>query len=568
MSRSLQEMKANQKALQLISLAENAFSLNNFELAKDSLVECLQLNPKNSRANELLAYIQGNNGNVDQALKLLEIACLDPNCSAGALYELGSLYLQRNNPKLAIPPLKKALKKAGAFFEGLHDLGLALASTGSALDGVKSLEEAAKLNPHSAELFYNIGRTYHDLKLTDKALKFYQKAIGIDPKFAKALVNQGILFHDQKRYQESLTSFDTALTIDPLFADAWLNKGFCLHSLMLLDEAVFAYEKAIALDPNLAEAHFNLGLTLLLQGKLEQGFQAYEWRWKCKEFLSRVREFEEPQWKGDFDLKGKRILLHNEQGLGDAIQFSRYTKVLESHGAKVLLEVDKSLFGLFSDLGGVEQLIEKGQPLPPFDCHSPLMSLPLALNTELENIPKFQKYLMASHTKKVGWQRRLGEKDIPRIGIVWSSFSTHSRDSDRSLPLETFIQAFPQGQFELISLQQKMKDRDNSCLVSRGDIKFFGGDIKDFSDTAAIIDCLDLLITVDTSVAHLGGALGKETWILLPYCPDWRWLVNMNTSPWYPSVQLFRQSQNEDWDKVIQKIAIALKNLRPSVKNI
>lgn len=558
MSRSPQEMKANWKALQLLSLAENAFSLNNFELAKDSLVECLQLNPKNSRANELLAYIQGNNGNVDQALKLLEIACLDPNCSAGALYELGSLHLQSNNPKLAIQPLKKALKKAGPFFEGLHDLGLALASTGSALEGAKNLEEATKLNPRSAELFYNIGRIYEDLKFYDQTLECYQKAIGIDPKFVKAYVNQGIIFHGQKRYQESLTAFDTALNIDPTFADAWLNKGFCLHSLMRLDEAVVAYENAIALDPNLAEAHFNMGLTLLLQGKLEKGFQSYEWRWKCKEFLARAREFMVPQWKGDFDIKGKTILLHNEQGLGDAIQFSRYAKVLESHGAKVLLEVNQSLLGLFSNLEGIEQLIEKGQPLPAFDCHSPLMSLPLALKTTLRNIPPPNKYLPTNMDKILGWKKRLGPYKKPRIGLVWSSFSSHKRNNDRNIRLDALAKIFPDGQFELFCLQQNIAEVDMNILNSRGDIQFFGGDLKDFSDTAALIDCLDLVISVDTSVAHLSGMMGRDTWILLPYCPDWRWQTDTNISPWYPSIKLFRQHQDEGWDKALKELATDL----------
>lgn len=553
-------MESALKLSQFLSLAEEHLKVNNFDLAQNALLNSLKIAPKNSRANELLAYILGNKGNLNQAVELLTLACDDPNCSVGALYELGSLHIQRNHPELAIPYLKKALFRGGDFFEGLHDLGVALASTGKPTEGVIYLEKAAKLNPESAELFYNIAHIYDDLKFTEKALELYRKAISIDPKFVRAWVNMGILFHDQKNYQKSLESYDEALKFEPTFADAWLNKGFCFHSLMMLNEAIDSYERAIAIEPNLAEAHFNKGLTLLLQGKFESGFTEYEWRWKCKEFLHQNRYFPEPQWTGNFDVSGKTILLHNEQGLGDAIQFSRYATQLKSLGANILLEIEEPLYELFRNFKEVSQLIIKGSRLPKFDCHAPLMSLPMAFKTHASTIPSQPRYLTANPIKSQHWEKRLGLKHKLRVGIVWSSFSKHKRDKDRNILLSTFIKCFPKDQFHLVCLQQNIKPDDEQTFKSRSDIQFFGSDLKDLSDTAALIECLDLVITVDTSIAHLSGALGKDTWTLISYCPDWRWLTNANTSPWYPSMKLFRQSQDENWDQVIQDIFLALKN--------
>lgn len=551
-------MRSASKLPQALTLAEEYFRANNYVLAKSILSECLKTAPTNSRANELIAYIVGNEGDIRQAIEYLDRACKDPNCSPGALYELGSLYLQDNHPELAIPYLKKALQQVGDFFEGLHDLGIALARTGNLTEAAKSLEKAINVKSDSAELFYNTARIYDDLKLPTRALELYKKSICIDPKFAMAWVNQGILFHDQKDYQRSLASYDEALKLEPMFADAWLNKGFCLHSLMRLDEAISCYEKAIAIEPNLAEAHFNMGLTLLLRGELERGFKEFEWRWKCKEFAHQNRRFPQPQWTGNFNLNGKSILLHNEQGLGDAIQFCRYIKSLKSLGANIILEIEEPLYKLFLNFESISELIIKGSILPSYDCHAPLMSLPLAFKTEVSSIPSPPSYLAADPLQKQYWENRIGVKKRMRVGIVWSSFSSHKRDKDRSILLSTFMKGFPIDQFDLICLQQKIKPEDEAVFLSRGDIQFFGSDLKNLSDTAALIECLDLVISVDTSVAHLSGALGKETWTLISYCPDWRWLANTNESLWYPSMKLFRQSKDEDWNIVLQDVFLAL----------
>ena len=325
-----------------------------------------------------------------------------------------------------------------------------------------------------------------------------------------------------------------------------------------MNEAVANYDKAIAIKPDFSDAYWNKSIALLLCGEFKTGWELYEWRWKNEsndKFTSKST-FTQPLWLGVEPLKGKTILLHSEQGLGDTIQFCRYANLVKALGARVLMEVPKSLLSLLQDLEGIDELIEKGKLLPPFDYYCPLMSLPLAFKTELNTIPSLTPYFKNDSNKVAKWRGRLGEKTTPRIGLVWSGSVGHVNDHNRSLSLDALTQHLP-NHFEYVCLQNEIRDSDKEAL-KKSSIRYFGAEINDFKESAALCEVMDLVISVDTSVAHLSGALGKPTWVLLPHTPDWRWLLDRDDSPWYGSVKLYRQSKDTKWEPVLQRL---VKNL-------
>jgi hypothetical protein len=328
-----------------------------------------------------------------------------------------------------------------------------------------------------------------------------------------------------------------------------------LNELKQLDAALTSYDRAIELKSDYAEAYWNKSLALLLQGEFIKGFNEYEWRWKNENIkkMAGERSFTQPLWLGKESLVNKTILLYSEQGLGDSIQFCRYAMLVAELGAKIILEVQKPLVNLLQNLTGVSQLIAKGSALPEFDYQCPLLSLPLAFKTELKSIPIQKAYLKSSTAKLDVWSKRLGEKSNPRIGLVWSGSTGHKNDHNRSLTLTDVLKHLPPN-FEYVSLQKEVREGDKDALI-KSTIKHYGDQLVDFTDTAALCDLMDIVISVDTSVAHLAGALGKTTWILLPYVPDWRWLLDRDDSPWYASVKLYRQDEDRQYAPVLERVA-------------
>jgi len=328
-----------------------------------------------------------------------------------------------------------------------------------------------------------------------------------------------------------------------------------LKALKRIDEAFESYNKAITLDQNHIDANWNLAILNLLTGRYEDGLKGYEWRWKNRglEVFKEKRNFFQPLWLGKQLLKDKTILIHAEQGFGDTIQFCRYVPIVAELGAKVIFEVQQSLRPLLMNLKGVGTVLSKGDTLPDFDYQIPLLSLPLALGTTINTIPSCSNYIEADNEKIKFWERKLGNKNKLRVGIVWSGSAVHSDDSNRSLRLSQILPYLPR-MHHYISLQKDLSSIDRDSLKQAPFLTFLGDDLNDYSDTAALCELMDLVISVDTSIAHLSGALGKETWILLPYSPDWRWLLSRVDSPWYPSVKLYRQNQIRDWDDVLKKV--------------
>ena len=477
---------------------------------------------------------------------------------AEAFYNCGITFDELRRLEEALVSYDRALAVRPDYAEVLLNRGITLHKLKRFDDAVASYDRALALRPDYAEALSNRGNTLHELRRFGEALASYDRAITVRPQFAGALYNRGNTLRELKRFGESLASYDRALMLQPTNVEALVNRGNTLKELAQFKEALACYDGAVGVRPDCADAHFNAALCRMLIGDLKSGWEENEWRWETEQATNEKRSFVQPLWRGSNKLTNKTILLHAEQGFGDTIQFCRYVPRVAERAARVILEVQRPLHGLMSTLPGVAQVILRGEALPDFDTHCPLLSLPLAFGTRLETIPAEIPYLRASPLAAMHWDARLGPRRNPRIGIAWSGRTTHKDDHNRSIGLSSFLSLLAGFDATFVSLQPDVRAGDAIVLQDRSELVHFGDELKDFSDTAALVSILDLIVTVDTSVAHLAGALGKPVWILLPFIPDWRWLLDREDSPWYPTARLFRQSDTREWDAVISRVHAAL----------
>jgi tetratricopeptide (TPR) repeat protein len=352
--------------------------------------------------------------------------------------------------------------------------------------------------------------------------------------------------------EAALASYEAALVVMPGHPQILTNRGHTLRRLGRPVEALAEFDRAVAAAPEFAEAHFEAGMTQLSLGDFETGWKAYEWRWKTGAFARQRRSFQQPQWQGSESVVGKTILLHAEQGFGDTIQLIRYAPLLKQMGANVICEVQAELQPLLSQLEGIS-VIAAGTPLPTFDLHCPLFSLPFAFKTRLETIPAGVPYLAAAAERQAYWRNRLPQ-GRPRAGFVWSGSASHRSDASRSIALARLAALFQDPPLSCVSLQTELRSADRDVLADLPDLIHLGGDIRDFTDTAAIISLLDVVVSVDTVAAHLAGAMGKPVMILLPHVADFRWMRECEDTPWYPTAKLLRQPAHGDWDSVIARL--------------
>jgi tetratricopeptide (TPR) repeat protein len=422
-------------------------------------------------------------------------------------------------------------------------------------DALACYDEALRHGERDAGLIDLRGMTLRELRRYDEALEAHDEALQSDPNLANALQNRGNVLRDLGRFDEALACFEQALQMEPASAFAWVNQGAILAAMGRYEESLAKYDRAIALDPELAVAYWNRSLLHLEHGNFKDGWLDHEWRWQTPHFLNSpdIRPFDAPLWLGQEDLAGKSILLYSEQGFGDVLQCARYVPLLAARGATVILETHVPLAGLLARLDGVAQVIPRGQPVPATDWRCPMMSLPLAFGTELGTIPAPNHYLRADPARVAAWREVLGPASKPRVGLVWSGNPTHGNDSNRSLDFDR-ITALLSDRFEFFTLQRDVRPTDQVALDLDGRVRGFGHELKDFGDTAALCELMDVVVSVDTSVAHLGGALGRPTWVLLPAIADWRWLRERRDSPWYPSARLYRQPAPGAWDAALAEV--------------
>jgi tetratricopeptide (TPR) repeat protein len=470
----------------------------------------------------------------------------------------GAVLLQLMRFDEAIDSFERAITLNPGYANAYYNYAVALKDLGRFDEAFDCLDMAIALKPNYVDAYFHRGQMLDDYKKYEDALVDYNQIILLTPNCFEAHKCRGYTLMHLMRMDEAIESCDKAISLAPNFAAAYNIRGIVNHNMLQLTEALDNYDKAIALQSDFAAALLNKSIIKLLIGEYEEGWLLYEWRWQT-DFKKYSRNFIQPLWLGE-QIRGKIILIHEEQGLGDFIQFCRYIPMLEALGAKVILETPIELISLISKLKGNFTIIPKGQILPNFDFYSPLLSLPLAFKTSFETIPANLPYLYADGEKLKLWQKRLGNKMQPRIGLVWSGSNNHTYDYNRNIPLKLLapLQRLP---FEFHCLQKEIRPDDAKILTHFKRVKTHQNEIIDFSDTAALINEMDIVISVDTSTAHLAGAMGKPVWILLPFSPDFRWMLDKTDSPWYPSASLLRQPAIGDWSSVISDLVKKLETM-------
>jgi tetratricopeptide (TPR) repeat protein len=562
----------NEKILKAI----NFFHKNNYFEAKKILYEVLKSEQFNTKANEILAYILGNEGDSKAAIEKLDIACSQKNASAEAHYWYGVKQLEKTEFEKAIESFKKSLQKFGDFFEGLNNLGTAYSRIGKMNEALSCYEKCIKIKHDSHEVFFNIGRVYDELKDHKKALENYTHAIKLKDDFIEAWDAKGVTLFDLKFYEESLKYFNQANLINPYYAetwfnranslrclqrysealdgynkaislndkyvDAWLNKGAILKELRNHNEALVCFKKCIELNSDCAEAYFNISLIKLLEGNYDDGWNLYEYRWLRKGVKKRFTNINE--LKTLKNIAGKKILVWHEQGLGDTIQFSRFINELIKLNADVTFEVQDQLLSFFHQQ--IECSVKTNIKDNVYDFQIPLLSLPRLFNIKNDNVPP--------PSIKFNFDSLKSDKNNGiklKIGLACSGNPKHENDHNRSIPLKMFKPILDIGQCYLI--QKEVSENDKKFL-EKEKIIFLGSRINDFKDTANFINEMDLVVSVDTSLIHLAGSLQKNSLLLLPWVNDWRWMLNRDTSPWYPTINLIRQKTSGDWSPVIKEV--------------
>jgi len=527
----------------------------------DEAVACfrtaLDLRPDYAEPHNNLGIAFQEQARLDEAIAYYRRAIdLDPNYT-GAHNNLGNALKAQGRLDEAIACYRKAIDLDPNYPGAHNNLGIALKEQARLDDAVACFRAAIDLNPNYPEAYNNLGIALKEQAWLDEAIACFRKSLDLEPDFPEAHNNLGTVLLEQARPDEAVACCRKAIDLRPDFPEAHNNLGTALRAQQRLDEAVTCYRRAIDLNPDYTDAHNNLALVLLARGDLEAGWQEYEWRWKTPHAIRTRRDFAQPQWRGE-PAEGRTLLIHAEQGFGDTLQFCRYAPLAATGGLVVVLEVPKPLVRLLRGLPGVDQVVVQGEALPQFDLHCPMLSMPLALGTAITTIPSAAPYLHAEAAQVAAWRTRLAamENRGPRIGVAWAGNPrTHlpaaaAADRRRSIAPDRLEPLFDLPGLHFFSLQ-----KDGPAAPKHFPLTDFMNEMGDFADTAALIANLDLVVSVDTAVAHLAAALGKPVWLLDRFDPDWRWLVGRRDSPWYPTLRIYRQPHPGDWDAVLAEVA-------------
>ncbi len=581
-----------------LKLGSLYFGEGAFESAAATYLQAIKRHPESAEFHFNLGLAHQHLHKLEDAILNYDIAIGIHRDFAAAFYNRGFALQRLGRLQESIESYGDAIRSNPNYFHAYYNRGIALKSLGQLEPALASYERALQIKPDLPDLHLNRGLALQALNRLEQASQSYQNAIALDPNFFEAICNLGNVQKQNGQFELAVESFDRALRLKPESALAHSNRGVALEKMGLLSEAIVSHQRAISLNREFAQAHYNLGvayqealqldqalacyeqalklepnlvvaqwnksIALLLNGDFENGWSVYESRWTKPDGSSRRRSFSAPLWLGQESLAGKTILLYDEQGFGDSIQFCRYVGVLRDLQAIVLLEVDRALLGLFKSLDGVSTLVERGASLPVFDFHCPLVSLPLAFKTRINSIPAAIPYLQADPVKVQYWQQKLGPGSLLRVGLVWSGgFRSHQPESwsinqRRNLPVQQ-LAVLHDLPVQFYSLQKgEPACSEFRMILANGwqgpPLIDHTDELRDFSDTAALIENLDLVISVDTSTAHLASALGKPVWLLNRYNSCWRWLLERLDSPWYPALRLYRQDAGRSWEPVLQRI--------------
>jgi len=534
-----------------------------------SFTRLLAVKPDFTPVHLLRAKLLSDVGDREAALEAIEkLLAIAPG--------LAEAWLGRSNILFETGRYEEALSAAEKAIALKPDLAEAWHGRGNALNELRRYDEALAaydkvlaLNASSAGGWYGRANVLNELKRFDDALIAYDKALTLDQNFALGWVGRGNVLYMLKRFDAALDAFAHAVALQADLAEAWLGRGNVLLELRRVEEALACYDQASAIQPNFATAYFNRGRGRLLLGYYEEGWQDYEWRWQARDFLSKRPDLEIPKWQGE-DLPEQHLLVYSEQGLGDIIQFVRYLPLLLQRKYKITFLTTEKLARLFRHSFPSLHVIDSLQGVEGFDAQVALISLPYFFKTDLSSVPKQVPYLSAEAKLETVWRDRIGAEGF-KIGIAWQGNPVGAIDAGRSVPLKEFVRLSKIPKIRLISLQKHVGLDQLADLPEGAKIETLGDDFDSgsdaFIDTAAVMNNLDLIITGDTSIAHLAGALGRPTWLALKRVPDWRWMLDREDSPWYPTLRLFRQSQQDDWGCVFSKIEQSLQELLAQRRN-
>jgi tetratricopeptide (TPR) repeat protein len=572
---------------QHLALGESLASQGRLREAEQAFYMAHTLEPDSAPACVGLAKCQLERGQTAEALGWLERATeLDP-ANAFAHFLMGNARLILGQTLEARASYAAALVLQPDFSEALANLGVACTTAGEATQGIDYLQQALRLAPEVASTHNNLGKAWEDLGQLDKAAEYYAAATRLDPGYAiahsnlanilrmrgrldEALVScqrafalaapsaamlncHGSILHALGRLDEARQTLERAIALEPRFTDALNNLSNVLQAFGQLDAAVAATDRALAIVPGHPDVHCNRAMTLLLGGNYAEGWREYEWR--LRRFAPR-QPWLSPTWDGS-PLAGRTILLHNEQGLGDTLQFARYVALVREQGGRVILRCQRPLVRLLSRMPGLERIVAEDEPLPPYDVQTSLVSLPGIFGTLLDTIPAADLHIASDPKGVASWHVRLTRRGL-RVGIAWQGNPKNVRDRFRSIPLAEFGVLAAVPGVRLFSLQCGFGREQLTGWQGATPIEDLADELTDITETAAAVENLDLVITCDSLLAHLAGALGRPAWVALPMAPDWRWLLGRDDTPWYPTLRLYRQTELGNWRPVFARLAAEL----------
>jgi tetratricopeptide (TPR) repeat protein len=564
---------------------------------RKSCEQALSIDPNHAEAQHLMGLLSFDKGHYDLAVERI-VRAIRQDPTAEYLQHLGDALLQLKRYDEALKAFDKAIQfqpDSAELWRGLGNVLLQLNRDGESL---LSFQRALQLAPRDFEAASKSGVLLHRQRRWDEALAHFNicevlqpnyvptlnlraiahrgirnyegylsdslRAHGLDPSNAESCNNAGEALLSLGREEEAIAWFDKALALLPDNPTILVNKAEAIGQLRCLDEAAAIYSHDRTIAPGHAMAEWNLALLKLLTGEFAAGWTGRQARWKIPTFSANYPKFQRPMWRGEEPVAAKTILVHVDEGLGDAIQFARYVPMVAARGARVILVVADALQPLLSGLAGVDQCLPlSAGRLPNFDLHCPLSNLPLIFGTTIDTIPASTSYLPRPAAERLDvWEKRLGPRSRPRVGLVWSGSTEHRNDHNRSIALQMLTRVLD-ADATFVSLQKDPRPADKAVLAERADIVDLTAHLTDFVETAALASCLYLVVTVDTSVAHLAGAMGCPTWVMLPYMPDYRCQLDRDDSPWYPTMRLFRQDAARDYAPVLDRIRAELMAFEP-----
>jgi Tfp pilus assembly protein PilF len=510
--------------------------------------------PDQPDALHLLGVIAHQAGQHAAAIELINRAINAGSRGAGTYNNLGEAYRALGRDDEAAQCYEQALRLEPDFAGAHSNLGIILQRQRRFDEALSHYRRAIELEPASPEAHNNLGNLLMDQQRVDEAIAAYRTAILLRETYAEAHNNLAAALEKLERFDEALAEYERALALRPNFVEALNNLGTIRQKQGRHDAALAAWQRATTINPNFGDAHWNIGLHHLAAGDYARGWEGYEWRWQCEHSRGRWREYPgKPRWDGS-PLNGRRILLYPEQGFGDVIQFARFIPLVAERGGRVIVECQPELVEIMRTLDGAAEVIASGEALPEFDTYLALLSVPRVLGTTLANLPNRVPYLRAEPGAVQRWRERLADAapDRLKVGLTWGGNVTP--DPKRSMRLSDLAALAEVPGLSWFSLQKGDAAAQLASPPAGMQILDLGPELTNFADTAAALANLDLLITIDTAVAHLAGAMAVKTWTLLPFAPDWRWMLTREDSPWYPTMRLFRQPARSDWASVVARV--------------